>query len=87
MPRASSGRPSRPSVRNAWRGAFGPRDLPAPQGCRMIAFRGAQKAWAGGASVGPLDLSIDEGRFVALIGGSGSGKTTTLKMVNRLVAP
>ncbi len=52
----------------------------------MIAFRGAQKAWTGGVSVGPLDLSIEEGQFVALIGGSGSGKTTTLKMVNRLVA-
>jgi len=39
------------------------------------------------AAVGPLDLKVDAGALVVLCGGSGSGKTTTLKMVNRLIAP
>ncbi|HEV2362766.1 MAG TPA: ABC transporter ATP-binding protein [Caulobacteraceae bacterium] len=47
---------------------------------------GAAKRWAG-AAVGPVDLELAEGEFVALLGASGSGKTTTLKMVNRLAPP
>lgn len=34
-----------------------------------------------------LDLSVDSGRTLCLIGTSGSGKTTALKLVNRLVEP
>jgi len=34
-----------------------------------------------------VSLSIAEGAFVALVGQSGSGKTTTLKTINRLVEP
>ncbi|HJL17677.1 MAG TPA: ATP-binding cassette domain-containing protein [Sandaracinaceae bacterium LLY-WYZ-13_1] len=32
-------------------------------------------------------VAIDEGELLALVGGSGSGKTTTLKTINRLVEP
>jgi osmoprotectant transport system ATP-binding protein len=32
-------------------------------------------------------LSVPGGQFVAIVGGSGSGKTTTLKTINRLVEP
>jgi osmoprotectant transport system ATP-binding protein len=53
----------------------------------MIELEGVCKAFPGGPSVGPLSLSIDAGTFVALLGGSGAGKTTTLKMINSLVAP
>ena len=34
-----------------------------------------------------LNLSVPDGEFLVLIGASGSGKTTTLNMVNRLVEP
>ena len=34
-----------------------------------------------------LNLSIQEGEFVTMIGSSGCGKTTTLKMVNGLITP
>jgi len=38
-------------------------------------------------AVDRLSLKINEGELVVLLGGSGSGKTTTLKMVNRLIEP
>ncbi len=38
-------------------------------------------------AVDRLSLKVAEGELVVLLGGSGSGKTTTLKMVNRLVEP
>jgi osmoprotectant transport system ATP-binding protein len=34
-----------------------------------------------------LSVKVAEGELVVLLGGSGSGKTTTLKMVNRLIEP
>jgi osmoprotectant transport system ATP-binding protein len=34
-----------------------------------------------------LSLSIAKGELLVLLGGSGSGKTTTLKMINRLIEP
>jgi len=53
----------------------------------MITLKSVTKAYGAEAAVGPLDLSIGKGMFVALLGGSGSGKTTTLKMINGLVRP
>jgi osmoprotectant transport system ATP-binding protein len=34
-----------------------------------------------------VSLRVERGQFLGLLGGSGSGKTTTLQMVNRLVEP
>lgn len=51
----------------------------------MITFEHVGKAFAGHAAIDDLSLTIEEGEFVVLIGASGSGKSTTLKMLNRLV--
>ena len=42
---------------------------------------------AGRPAVRELSLTVAEGELLVLLGGSGCGKTTTLKMVNRLVEP
>ncbi|HEX7758559.1 MAG TPA: ABC transporter ATP-binding protein [Caulobacteraceae bacterium] len=51
---------------------------------RMIELKSVTKAYGAQRAVGPFDLSVAKGEFVALLGGSGSGKTTTLKMINGL---
>lgn len=38
-------------------------------------------------AVRDLNLNISNGEFLVLLGSSGSGKTTTLKMINRLIEP
>lgn len=37
--------------------------------------------------VDKLNLQIEKGEFIVLIGESGCGKTTTMKMINRLIEP
>lgn len=39
------------------------------------------------AAVDDVSLNVAKGELVALLGESGSGKTTTLKLINRLVEP
>lgn len=54
-----------------------------------IEFEGAAKSYGPdrAPALAPLSLGIVAGSFVAVVGASGSGKTTTLKLVNRLVDP
>ena len=51
----------------------------------MIEFHDVSKTFAGRPAASHLNLHIAEGAFSVLIGTSGSGKSTTLKMINRLV--
>lgn len=51
----------------------------------MINFNGVSKYFAGKPAVSDLTLNIADGEFTVLIGTSGSGKSTTLKMINRLI--
>ena len=51
----------------------------------MIEFNNVSKIFAGQRAVSHLNLHFKTGAFSVLIGTSGSGKSTTLKMINRLV--
>ena len=55
----------------------------------MIVLRGLAKSYDGGLSFAVRDLSLDvaDGKTLVLLGSSGSGKTTVLKMINRLIEP
>lgn len=56
----------------------------------MIAFEGVTKRFAGGgerAALADLTLEVAAGETLCLIGGSGSGKTTALRLINRLIEP
>ncbi|MEX3019933.1 ABC transporter ATP-binding protein [Kluyvera sp. STS39-E] len=53
----------------------------------MIEFMQVNKAFGDHPAVKNLSLRLEEGAFSVLIGTSGSGKSTTLKMINRLVEP
>lgn len=53
----------------------------------MIEFQNVSKSFKDKTVIKNLDLTIEDGQLVAIIGASGCGKTTTLKMINRLIEP
>jgi osmoprotectant transport system ATP-binding protein len=53
----------------------------------LIEAVGLTKRYGAVVAVDDLSFQVDEGELLVLLGGSGSGKTTTLKMVNRLIEP
>lgn len=52
-----------------------------------IKFRDINKSFGDKEIIKDLSFDIEEGQFITILGSSGSGKTTTLKMVNRLIEP
>ncbi len=60
---------------------------PAPPGA-AIEFDDVRKVYPDGTvAVGGLTLAVQQHELLALVGASGSGKSTILRMVNRLVEP
>lgn len=54
----------------------------------MIVLDHVSKTYDGDKySVEDISLTVSTGELLVLLGGSGSGKTTTLKMINRLIEP
>ena len=53
----------------------------------MITFSHIHKNYNGKEIIADFNLTIESGTFLTIIGTSGSGKTTILKMINGLVLP
>jgi osmoprotectant transport system ATP-binding protein len=55
----------------------------------LIELHRVSKSFDGGRgfAVNDLSLTINRGSLIALVGASGSGKTTTCKFINRLIDP
>jgi len=54
----------------------------------VITFSGVGKRFPDGTvAVDGLDLKVEAGSFTVFVGPSGCGKTTSMRMINRMVAP
>lgn len=54
----------------------------------MLEMNNVSKVYKGGKkAVSDLNISIKQGEFIAFIGTSGSGKTTAMRMINRMIEP
>lgn len=53
----------------------------------MISVQAITKRYGAVTAVDDVSFEVKKGELLALVGGSGSGKTTTIKVINRLVEP
>jgi ABC-2 type transport system ATP-binding protein len=53
----------------------------------MILLEGLTKLYKGIPAVEELDLQVEDGEIMGIIGHNGAGKTTTLKMITGLIEP
>lgn len=53
----------------------------------MIEFKKVRKDFKNKTVLKDISFNVKKGELVAIIGSSGCGKTTTLKMINRLIKP
>ena len=53
----------------------------------MIVAENITKRFNGTTAVDSISFTVDEGETLVLLGTSGCGKTTTLRMINRLIEP
>jgi len=53
----------------------------------IAALHGVVMDWPGRAPLGPLDLNVQVGEIIALVGASGAGKSTTLRLLAGLETP
>ncbi len=52
----------------------------------MLSIKNLSKVYGGGKkAVDNISLDVESGEFIAFIGTSGSGKTTALRMINRMI--
>jgi phosphonate transport system ATP-binding protein len=53
----------------------------------MLEIRGLSKEYDGARAIDGIDLAIPPGQMVAIVGRSGAGKSTFLRLINRLIEP
>ena len=53
----------------------------------IIQFKHVEKRFNDQTVIPDLNFTVNKGEFITILGSSGSGKTTTLKMINGLIAP
>ena len=53
----------------------------------MIEVQQLTKEYQHTVAVSDVSFTVKEGQTLVLLGTSGSGKTTTLRMINRLIEP
>src|SRR5688572_15373143 len=53
----------------------------------LVQFKNVSFALSNNSIISDLNLTVERGETLVLLGESGCGKTTTLKMVNRLLLP
>jgi branched-chain amino acid transport system ATP-binding protein len=58
---------------------------PAVGGAPLLEVRAAQVGYGGIVAVKGIDLRVDEGELVCLIGSNGAGKTTAMKAITALL--
>ena len=71
------------SLPHAHRRTGGP--APVRRAPTMIQLERLTKHYGDVVAVDALSLTVSDGELLVLLGGSGCGKTTTLKMINRLI--
>src|SRR5947208_2106023 len=61
--------------------------IPPPAAPPDIRLEGVSKAFGEVVALRPTDLTIQRGEFFSLLGASGSGKTTTLRIIGGFEEP
>ncbi|HWE08233.1 MAG TPA: cell division ATP-binding protein FtsE [Solirubrobacteraceae bacterium] len=83
---------SKPTTRSGRRGLTAsterPRTATTPAGGRqVIEFRGVSKLYAGDVGLDQATFSIERGEFVFLVGSTGSGKSTVMRLLIKELEP
>jgi len=53
----------------------------------MLEFKNIRKVFKNKTVINDISFTVNKGEFVVIVGQSGCGKTTTLKMINKLIPP
>jgi cell division transport system ATP-binding protein len=64
-----------------------PAGRPAGSGQQVIDFRGVSKLYAGDVGLDQATFSVDRGEFVFLVGSTGSGKSTVMRLLIKELEP